>query len=93
LLITLLQVNKTKDRNNYEYPRNQGSQTNNFCSVLAAILVFSAHIASPAPVLGQGTWETMLQARYLYGDGTTDSFCDTKLNITWLAAGANFNER
>lgn len=43
-----------------------------------------------APVSGQGTWESTLQARDLNGDGIRDAFYDTALNITWLAdANAN----
>ncbi len=38
-----------------------------------------------APVAGQGTWETTLQARDINGDGAVDAFFDTALNITWLA--------
>lgn len=38
-----------------------------------------------APVSGQGTWETTLQARDLDGDGAPDAFYDTALDITWLA--------
>ena len=37
-----------------------------------------------APVPGQGTWQTTLQARDLNGDTVTDAFYDTQLNITWL---------
>jgi hypothetical protein len=42
------------------------------------------------PVSGQGTWQTTLQARDLDGNGTTDAFYDTALNITWLR-DANVN--
>jgi PEP-CTERM motif len=46
--------------------------------------------AQAAPVSGQGTWETTLQARDLNGDGATDAFYDTELNVTWLRdANAN----
>lgn len=38
-----------------------------------------------APVSGQGTWETTLQARDLNGDEIADAFYDTALGITWLA--------
>lgn len=44
-----------------------------------------AGTASAAPVSGQGTWETTLQARDIDGDGTTDAYYDTALNISWLA--------
>lgn len=53
-----------------------------------AVTAASLVIATPAhasPVSGQGTWETTLQARDLDGDGTTDAFYDTTLNITWLS--------
>jgi hypothetical protein len=44
-----------------------------------------AGIAAAAPVSGQGTWETTLQARDLDSDGTTDAYYDTSLDISWLA--------
>jgi len=50
-------------------------------------------LAMPAladPVSGQGTWEDTLKARDIDGNGTTDAFYDTTLNITWLA-NANAN--
>lgn len=37
-----------------------------------------------AGVAGQGSWETTLQARDIDGNGSTDAFYDTDLNITWL---------
>jgi hypothetical protein len=46
--------------------------------------------AQAAPITGQGTWETTLQARDLDGDTITDAFYDTALNITWLR-NANVN--
>lgn len=48
--------------------------------------------AQAAPVSGQGLWETTLQARDLDGNGMTDAFYDTILNITWLR-NANVNGR
>lgn len=54
----------------------------------AAMLLAGA--AQAAGVPGQGTWETTLQARDLNGDGQTDTFYDTSLNITWLR-DANVN--
>ncbi|MHB8474221.1 MAG: Lcl domain-containing protein [Gammaproteobacteria bacterium] len=43
-----------------------------------------------APVSGQGTWETTLQARHLNGNpSTVEAYYDTALNITWLA-NANY---
>jgi len=41
--------------------------------------------AVAAPVTGQGTWESTLQARDINTDGTVDAYYDTALNITWLA--------
>lgn len=37
------------------------------------------------PVIGQGTWETTLQARDVNHDGIQDAYYDTSLNVTWLA--------
>lgn len=43
-------------------------------------------IAHAAPVPGQGTWETTLQARDFDGDvSTIEGWYDTVLGITWLA--------
>jgi hypothetical protein len=47
-------------------------------------LLLCGTAAQAAPVSGQGTWETTLQARDLNGDGVTDAFYDTELNVTWL---------
>lgn len=55
-----------------------------------AITLFIATSAHAAPVTGQGTWQTTLQARDLNGDTVTDAFYDTTLNITWLR-DANVN--
>jgi len=54
------------------------------CAALtvAGTLAIGVHAA---PVPGQGTWETTLQARDINGDGTIDAYYDTTLNITWLA--------
>lgn len=41
--------------------------------------------AQAAGIPGQGTWETTLLARDINGDGTTDAYFDTALNLTWLA--------
>lgn len=49
-----------------------------------------AGTAYAAPISGQGTWESTLQGRDINGDGVTDAFYDTSLNITWLA-NANAN--
>jgi hypothetical protein len=50
--------------------------------LLAASMAGSA---LSAPVSGQGTWETTLQARDINGDGKIDAYYDTVLKITWLA--------
>jgi hypothetical protein len=56
-----------------------------YLSALLAAFTFAASFgAQSAPVPGQGTWETTLQARDLDGNGTIDAFYDTDLNITWL---------
>jgi PEP-CTERM motif len=47
-------------------------------------LLLCGAAAQAAPVSGQGIWETTLQARDLNGDGVTDAFYDTELNVTWL---------
>ncbi len=53
--------------------------------------LFATHAqAVPVPIPGQGTWQTTLQDRDLDGNGTTDAFYDTDLNITWLR-NANVN--
>jgi hypothetical protein len=57
-------------------------------TAIAVLLCGTA--AQAAPVSGQGTWETTLQARDLDGDGETDAFYDTELNVTWLR-NANAN--
>jgi hypothetical protein len=52
---------------------------------LCAIQIMSATV-SAAPVSGQGTWETTLQARDLDGNAVTvEGYYDTVLDITWLA--------
>lgn len=56
----------------------------------ATTIIIVATSAHSAGVSGQGTWETTLQARDLDGNGLTDAFYDTSLNITWLA-NANVN--
>jgi hypothetical protein len=58
----------------------------------ATALLLCGTAAQAAPVSGQGTWETTLQARDLDGDGATDAFYDTELNVTWLR-NANANGR
>jgi hypothetical protein len=59
-------------------------------SLTATALLLCGTAAQAAPVSGQGTWETTLQARDLDGDGVTDAFYDTELNVTWLR-NANAN--
>lgn len=67
-------------------------------SLVAALgcgLVALSAIAAPIP--GQGTWETTLQARDINGDGTVDAYYDTALDLTWLAdanaaAGGSFDD-
>jgi len=48
----------------------------------AALALAGPALADGVP--GQGTWETTLQPRDLDGNGVTDAFYDTDLNITWL---------
>lgn len=57
-------------------------------TLLAAVSLMAG--VQAAPVSGQGTWESTLQARDLDGNGVTDAFYDTALNITWLR-NANVN--
>lgn len=53
-------------------------------TLIAAVMFSGA--ANTAPVSGQGTWETTLQARDLDGNlSTVEAYYDTALNITWLA--------
>jgi len=56
------------------------------CRLVAALSVAAIFGSSALAVgiAGQGTWESTLQARDFDGNGTTDGFYDTKLNITWL---------
>ena len=64
---------------------NRGGCTRRLLSLGASIA--SLMLMAPAqggPVYGQGTWENTLQARDLDGNGATDAFYDTSLNITWL---------
>lgn len=60
-----------------------------FCAALALNLIATG-VSQAAPISGQGTWQTTLQARDLNGDGIADAFYDTVLNITW-ARDANAN--
>jgi hypothetical protein len=61
-------------------------------TLTATVLLLCSTAAQAAPASGQGTWETTLQARDLDGDGVTDAFYDTELNVTWLR-DANANGR
>jgi hypothetical protein len=54
-------------------------------TLLGVTTMALAGLAAAAPVSGQGTWEATLQARDLDGNGTTDAYYDTSLNISWLA--------
>lgn len=54
-------------------------------TLLAVTTMAVAGLAAAAPVAGQGTWETTLQARDLDNDGTVDAYYDTALDISWLA--------
>jgi hypothetical protein len=54
-------------------------------NAIAAAWLAGCAAAMAAPVSGQGTWESTLQARDVNGDGVTDAYFDTALNITWLA--------
>lgn len=51
----------------------------------AGTLLLSVATVQAAPVSGMGTWETTLHARDLDGDGSTDAFYDSVLDISWLA--------
>lgn len=68
-------------------------QIKTWFSALLMAAVTSFVLVNPAqasPVSGQGTWETTLQPRDLDGNGVTDAFYDTTLNLTWLR-NANVN--
>ncbi len=56
---------------------------------MSASILFIGTLVSPvhgAPVSGQGTWETTLQARDFDGNAATiEGYYDTVLDITWLA--------
>jgi len=51
----------------------------------AIALLVACAAAQGAPISGQGTWETTLQARDVDRDGTIDAYYDTALDITWSA--------
>ncbi len=52
-------------------------------ALLAALAMGASAYA--APVCGQGTWETTLQARDINNDNIVDAWYDTSSDITWLA--------
>jgi hypothetical protein len=63
-------------------------------AALLVVALEASAVSHAAPVSGQGTWETTLQARTF--DGTSiGGYYDTALNITWLAdanyAGTGMN--
>jgi hypothetical protein len=59
-------------------------------AALSVAVIGSTSLSHAAPVSGQGTWETTLQARDLDGNlATAEAYYDTDLNITWLA-NANY---
>jgi PEP-CTERM motif len=60
-------------------------------SVLGLVFTATSSLAVAAPVSGQGTWQTTLQARDLDGNGSIDAYYDNALNITWLADASAFN--
>jgi hypothetical protein len=65
-------------------------KTHSFGTTCVAVLTLVSMPAVAAPVSGQGTWETTLQARDLDGNPTTiEAYYDTAVNITWLA-NANY---
>ena len=57
-------------------------------STTASLLIATSSFA--APVLGQGTWQSTLQARDLDRNGVVDAFYDSALDLTWLR-NANVN--
>ena len=55
-------------------------------TALVVIALSVSSLTHAAPVSGQGTWETTLQARDFDGNpATIEGYYDTVLNITWLA--------
>lgn len=55
-------------------------------AVSACVLTLSTFAVQPAPVSGQGTWESTLQGRDLDSNlSTFEAYYDTVLDITWLA--------
>jgi hypothetical protein len=62
-----------------------------FAASLSLLAACAWHGAQAAPVSGQGSWESTLQARDLDGDEANgpEAWYDTDLDVTWLA-DANF---
>ena len=57
-----------------------------FEAVCFCVLTALTSTTYAAPISGQGTWETMLEARDLDGDvSTIEAYFDNALNIAWLA--------
>lgn len=54
-------------------------------AIAAALLAALAMAAHADGVPGQGTWQSVLQARDLNGDGTVDAFYDSSRNLSWAA--------
>jgi len=61
------------------------SSRNSFATLAFCSAVGIAPDAAAAPVYGQGTWESTLQARDINGDSIVDAYYDTVQDITWLA--------
>lgn len=49
------------------------------------VAVSLSGLVMAAPVSGQGTWESTLQARDINHDGIVDAYYDTSLKVSWLA--------
>lgn len=52
---------------------------------LAAAIASMLSAAQAAGVPGQGTWESVLQARDLNADGVVDAYYDSSRGLSWLA--------
>ena len=56
-------------------------------AVLLIVVSCASTLVHAAAISGQGTWETTLQGRDLYGNlSTFEAYYDTVLNATWLDA-------
>jgi len=53
--------------------------------VVLAGLAIAAGAVQADGVPGQGTWQSVLQARDLNGDGTVDAYYDSSRNLSWAA--------